>query len=224
MSTTRCFLLASSLARLIEKERGGHRVVEGYFPVHGDRSCYVQVQEQACRLVLITTSSGAMIEEPTELPHSHAETLCNAAAGRVAYVQSALSFGSCQVQISRFAMPGPLDRVTVRFANDRDARAFEPPPWFGPEVTHETSYQNRLMALKGLPPVPEVPFTDVALHSLLDTLQGEGEAPSLTVRQSAHALTQKASDPTRAESHDEALAIEDSVIQELAWCLRPQRR
>ena len=80
------------------------------------------------------------------------------------------------------------------------------------------------MALKGLPPVPEVPFTDVALHSLLDTLQGEGEAPSLTVRQSAHALTQKASDPTRAESDDEALAIEDRVIQELAWSLRPQRR
>ena len=32
MPITRCFLLASSLARLIEKERGGHRVTEGYFP------------------------------------------------------------------------------------------------------------------------------------------------------------------------------------------------
>jgi hypothetical protein len=43
MSTTRRFLLASSLARLIEKERGGHRVIEGYFPIHADRSSYVQV-------------------------------------------------------------------------------------------------------------------------------------------------------------------------------------
>ena len=32
MSTPRVFLLASGLARLIEKERAGHRARQGYFP------------------------------------------------------------------------------------------------------------------------------------------------------------------------------------------------
>ena len=53
MPITRCFLLASSLARLIEKERGGHRVTEGYFPDQPGRTTYVRVEEGMGSLILV---------------------------------------------------------------------------------------------------------------------------------------------------------------------------
>ena len=43
MSTIRVFLLASSLGRLIEKERGSHLVRQGFFPDQLGRSAHVQV-------------------------------------------------------------------------------------------------------------------------------------------------------------------------------------
>ena len=52
MSITRVFLLASGLARLIEKERAGQRVRQGYFPEHHDRSAHVQVSGDAGHLIL----------------------------------------------------------------------------------------------------------------------------------------------------------------------------
>ena len=52
MSITRVFLLASGLARLIEKERAGQRVQQGYFPEHHDRSAHVRVSGDAGHLVL----------------------------------------------------------------------------------------------------------------------------------------------------------------------------
>ena len=82
MSTTRRFLLASALARLIEKERGGHRVIEGYFPIRTDRSAFVQVTGQTGSLVLVTSGPNGLANEPTELPRSQAEALLDVTVGR----------------------------------------------------------------------------------------------------------------------------------------------
>jgi hypothetical protein len=68
MPITRCFLLASSLARLIEKERGGHRVTEGYFPDRPDRATYVRVEEGISSLILVRHASGKPVEEATSCP------------------------------------------------------------------------------------------------------------------------------------------------------------
>jgi hypothetical protein len=70
MPITRCFLLASSLARLIEKERGGHRVTEGYFPDQPGRTTYVRVEEGIGSLILVRHVSGEPVEEPTALPRN----------------------------------------------------------------------------------------------------------------------------------------------------------
>jgi hypothetical protein len=44
--------------------------------------------------------------------------------------------------------------------------------WFGPEVTADPRYTNQAIALRGLDEVPEIPLSDVALNSLIDTLEG----------------------------------------------------
>ena len=52
MPTHRLFIIAPSLARLIRKERGGERVLEGYFPDQPQRRTYVQIEETRSSLIL----------------------------------------------------------------------------------------------------------------------------------------------------------------------------
>ncbi len=39
----------------------------------------------------------------------------------------------------------------VEFDSEAAARAFEPPPWFGSEVTEDSRYKNRRLAVEGRP-------------------------------------------------------------------------
>ncbi len=176
MPITRCFLLASSPARLIEKERGGHRVAEGYFPDQLHRSTYVRVEEGIGSLILVRHESGEQVEEPAELPRNQTEALLDLAQGGVAYRRIPLNLGSSRAEVRRFTAPGLLDLILVEFEQDRQAHDFQPLGWFGPEVTSEPAYQNRSIALAGLPEEPEVDLTDAALNSLLDTLENRSGA------------------------------------------------
>lgn len=171
MSTSRRYLIASSLARLVRKERGGNRVTEGHFPNQADRSSYVIIDGDKGSLVLITTGAGIPIEERTDVPRTHAEALLDVTPGKVDYVRTSLTVGTRDIHINRYVTPGPLDLISVEFESEEEARDFRPLSWFGPDVTGDTAYQNRLIALEGLPPAPDVPISNAALNSLLDTLE-----------------------------------------------------
>jgi CYTH domain-containing protein len=171
MRITRRFLLAPSLARLIEKERAGHRVTEGYFPDQPRGSTCVRLEEGIGSLILVRHGSGERAEEVTDLPQGHAEALLDLAQGCVAYRHIPLRIHFNRVQVRRFTAPEALDLVLVEFEPDEHARGFQPLGWFGPEVTTNPSYQNRSLALAGFPEVPEVELTDGALNSLMDTLE-----------------------------------------------------
>jgi CYTH domain-containing protein len=230
MSTTRAFLLASSLARLIEKERGGHRIQQGYFPDRPDRGTHVQVEEHTGQLILATNGPDGSVHEATDIPFSHAEALLELAPGRVEYLDISLNIGTHTAAILRFISPGPLDLITVAFEQDGQARNFQPLPWFGPEVTSEPVYHTRSIAMTGLPTVPEVEANNAALDSLLDTLDNGLGGQQKVQRARAEQLIApqpRASVPFEVSSEDEDdtddLAIEDSVIRELARSLRPRR-
>jgi CYTH domain-containing protein len=232
MSTTRRFLLASALARLIEKERGGHRVIEGYFPIRADRSAFVQVTGQTGSLVLVTSGPGGVANEPTELPRSQAEALLDATVGRVEYLRSDLSIGTRDVQIRRLTVPSAFDLISIEFEHETEAQDFHPLLWFGPEVSTEISYQTSRLAFEGLPAVPEVLVSDAALNSLLDILEnrfGSSSHPIPAESQSASrppapSSVSGASAPANLEEDADDLGIEDSVIRELARSLRPRPR
>jgi CYTH domain-containing protein len=230
MSTTRVFLLASSLARLIEKERGGHWIQQGYFPDRPDRGTHVQVEEHTGQLILATNGPDGSVHEPTDIPLSYAEALLELAPGRVEYLDISLNIGTHTAAILRFISPGPLDLITVAFEQDGQARNFQPLPWFGPEVTSEPVYHTRSIAMTGLPTVPEVEANNAALDSLLDTLDNGLGGQQKVQRARAEQLIApqpRASVPFEVSSEDEDdtddLAIEDSVIRELARSLRPRR-
>jgi CYTH domain-containing protein len=229
MSTARVFLLASSLARLIEKERGGQLIRQGYFPERPSRCTYVQVKGETGQLILISHQPNDPVEEVTDLPRSQAEALLDLAVGQVEYLNVGLTIGGQPVTLRRFLTPGPLDLITVTFEQSKQALQFEPLAWFGPEVTEEPAYQSRTMALAGLSSAREVEITAAALHSLLDTLDGRvgSHEPQAIARQPV-APSRSAEAEAEAEAEDEQdqddLNLEDSVIRDLARSLRPRRR
>ena len=220
MSITRSFLLALSLARLLEQERGGRHVLEGYFPDRHARSLHVRVEEGIGSLILVTAGPGESVEAAAALPLAQAEALLDLAAGGLAYQRIDLDLGTGTAAVRRIMAPGVLDLITVSFAFEEEARAFEPPAWFGPEVTADHTYRGRSLAIAGLPRVPEVEFTDAALHSLLDALEDGLASSWLPAEASAAAAAPPATDTDDAED----LGTEDSVIRELARSLRPKNR
>jgi CYTH domain-containing protein len=229
MSTTRVFLLASSLARLIEKERAGHRTQQGYFPDRPDRGTHVQVDGHTGHLILATSGPHGSDVEATDIPLSHAEALLELAPGRVEYLTISLDIGNRVAAILRFISPGPLDVIAVGFEHDEQGRQFQPPAWFGPEVTAEPGYHTRSIAMTGLPAVREVEASNAALNSLLDALDGRfgrqqhpqhGRAEQLIAPQPIGPRESELNSDDDGDPDD--LAIEDSVIRELARSLRPR--
>lgn len=180
MTVRRRFLLASSLARLIQRERGGLRQVEGFFPEQRDRSSWIRLEENRALLILRTTGPQGETEEQTEVPVAHAHALLDVCAGEVDYSRTPLPIGHQQVLVDQIIRPRTLHLITVEFSNEAEARGFHPLPWFGPEVTGDARYTNQSLALRGLDEAPEIPLSDPALNGLLDTLENRFPAQSRT--------------------------------------------
>jgi CYTH domain-containing protein len=247
MVAYRRYLIASSLARLIRKERGGNRVTEGHFPNQADRSSFVIVDGDKGILVLLQNGANGPTEERTDVPRAHAEALLDVTPGKLDYLLTNLTVGTRDIQIARFVTPGPLDMISVSFESEEEANDFRPLSWFGPDVTSDKIYQNRSIALEGLPQVPDVSLTNAALNSLLDTLENRyssarsyapahqtrnaaevevsESAPAAQGKPAAQAAAPVVTDVEVAEDENDLnLSIEDNVIRELARSLRPQRR
>jgi CYTH domain-containing protein len=174
MTVVRRFLLASSLARLIARDRGSTSITEGYFAGQQGRVSYVALDPERAGLVLTSEPTGsAPVEERTEIPRAHAEALLDVCAGRLTLERSTLPIdGGAEVLIERIAQPGGINTVTVEFHNPDEAQAFTPPPWFGPEITKEPSFGRQVIALDRLPELPEVPLSNAIMEAVLDLLEG----------------------------------------------------
>ena len=137
MTVVRRFLLASSLARLIARDRGSNSITEGYFAGQQGQVSYVALDAERAGLVLTSEAAGsAPMEERTEIPRAHAEALLDVCAGRLTLERSTLPIdGGAEVLIERIAQPRAINTVTAEFHNPDEAQAFTPPPWFGPEIT-----------------------------------------------------------------------------------------
>ena len=218
MVTSRRYLIASSLARLIRKERGGNRVTEGHFPNQADRSSFVVVEGDKGSLVLLHTGPSGPIEERTEVPRAHAEALLDVTPGQLDYLLTHLTVGTRDIQIVRFVTPGPLDLISVPFESEEEARDFRPLSWFGPDVTTEVAYQNRSIALEGAPQAPDVPMSNAALNSLLDTLENRysaprGYTPHAPARSSAEGATGQRNAPAApAQANERAAQSQRGVL------------
>lgn len=173
MSTIRRFLVASSIARLITRERSAKRIVEGHFPASDDRLSYVLFADSLCQLVLVTNpGSDSEEEERTEVPAKQGEFLMQVCTGSLAYQRCSVDVGGHAAHLSSFRIPEGLHLIEVEFEDPGQAPEFEPAAWFGLEVTGEAGYDHNTIATIGLPHQPEVALSDDALHAVLDLLEG----------------------------------------------------
>jgi len=176
----RRFLIASSLARLIRKERDiTARVVEGYFPPRQDRDHFVSIEPGHAYLVLAAPRDGAGQEERTEVPRRQAEALFAVCAGKVGFERTALNLpGGQDAVLDHFIAPGRLDLVSVELEGRETLEgrgtmeAFAPPAWFGPEVTRNEAYERAALARGGIPSATDIALSNAGIADLLDTLEG----------------------------------------------------
>ena len=230
MPIQRLFIIAPSVARLIRKERGGERVIEGYFPDQPHRSTLVQITEAGSSLIL--EAGDGTSKEPADLPLAHAQALLAVSQSQVEYLRTRLLVASHEIQVLHFVRPAPLDLVAIAIPPE-DEQDFHHLPWFGPEVSAVPAYQRRRLALEGLPDPRDVDVTNGALNSLLDLLEDRlttwpGPHETTTSDASAANVTPRPKAPvpeTEPEVDEETddLNIEDAVIRELARSLQPRR-
>lgn len=172
MKLARRFLLPSSLARLVHKERPSASVIQGFFATREDRNSHLHIEGGEGQLILVTRSPQGPIEERTEVPRAHAEALVHVCVGHVMFERSRLAIGDKEVLVDRLIAPARMDAASIEFVSREEANAFAPPVWFGPEVTDDDAYDNRTIALEGAPNAPDIPLANAALDALLDMIEG----------------------------------------------------
>jgi len=66
---------------------------------------------------------------------------------RIEKQRYSINYGSRKIFIDEFAGKYTgLMIAEIEFSNEKQAIEFEPPPWFGKEITHNHKYRNRNMA------------------------------------------------------------------------------
>ncbi len=145
------------LVRGTPPDLSGHpaaRIRQGYVAVAegGDE---LRVRDwDGKRLVTIKHGSGLVRGEvEAEISPALFDALWELTAGRrLEKTRHLVPLGPLVAELDVFAgdLAG-LVMVEVEFASAADALAFEPPPWFGPDVTDDPRYRNQVLALDGAP-------------------------------------------------------------------------
>ena len=178
MKFERRFLIARSLARLIQREsRAIGRVVEAFFAPQPNRTQLVRITPDGAQLILDTRTGDEWERNAADVPLSHAASLVEVASGHLAYDRTIIPIGDGRCGfVDRIFEPGQLDLVTLAFA-PREGAEFELPTWFGREVTQDTAFANVTMAFRGVPEAHEEISNDTleALLHDLDDLYGRAE-------------------------------------------------
>jgi len=186
MRTARRYLVASSLARLLLREQSPVRVVEGHFPPSQGRRSYVLFEDSTCNLVLISEPGSADEEEErTEVPSKQGQFLLEVCAGTLVYHRALVPIGGGrEAAICSYSVPASLHLIEVEFQDGKQAGAFVPPIWFGPDVSDDEGFDHTAMATAGLPKQPLVPLSDAAVNAVIDLLDfgGRPQRPAIPLR------------------------------------------
>jgi CYTH domain-containing protein len=93
------------------------------------------------------------VEEEMELDRDHFESLWRLTEGqRVVKTRHVIPHGDRDIELDVYEdeLEGLLT-AEVEFPDEEAAEEFEPPNWFGEEVTGNTKYLNETLATKGRP-------------------------------------------------------------------------
>lgn len=116
----------------------------------------VRVRRDGEDYYLTYKGEGLMVREEYNLPltrEAWLHLLPKADGSRIAKVRYCLPFGQYTIELDVFEPPfAPLVLAEVEFPSQEEAMAFQPPEWFGAEVTHNPDYSNAALSRRGSPP------------------------------------------------------------------------
>jgi CYTH domain-containing protein len=140
------------LVERLPDDLGGtaRRIDQGYVAL--DEGAEVRVRRIGDELWLTVKGTGglARVEEELLLSPEQFDSLWPLTQGRrIEKTRSTLPDG-VEVDVYDGSLAG-LVVAEIEFASEDESGAFEPPEWFGAEVTDDPRYKNRALAVDGRP-------------------------------------------------------------------------
>jgi adenylate cyclase len=134
-----------------EAERApSRRIDQGYLAL--DEGAEVRLRRYGEELWLTIKGAGSLsrVEVELALDRDRFESLWPLTEGRrIEKTRHVLPDG-VEVDVYGRDLAG-LVVAEIEFASEDESAAFEPPDWFGPEVTEDPRYKNRALAVDGRP-------------------------------------------------------------------------
>lgn len=131
----------------------GTTIDQGYLAVGETTEVRLRRKGEACLLTVKRGSGLARAEFEISLDRHQFEALWPATAGRrLEKTRHRVRVEGGTAEVDRYggALAG-LTTAEVEFASTEAAEAFEPPSWFGREVTGDERWLNKNLALHGRP-------------------------------------------------------------------------
>ena len=128
-------------------------IEQGYLAVSGGSEVRVRRIGEESVLTVKRGSGRERLEDEIEITREQSETLWPATQGRRLakrrfYVP--LKQRTAEVDVYRAQLEG-LITAEVEFDSVADSEGFEPPTWFGAEITDDPRYANQALAHEGRP-------------------------------------------------------------------------
>lgn len=146
--------LVKRLPTAWKRKRSSH-IVQGYFPIAGNKVEIRLRQKGAQHFITVKGGHGRRrLEEEIEIPLSKFLALWPLTRrARIAKRRYEIPFSDHTIEMDFYeGRHRGLITVEVEFDSLRASHAFEPPDWFGREITGERKYSNEKLARsQGLP-------------------------------------------------------------------------
>jgi CYTH domain-containing protein len=147
----RKFLLAELPSALAFARR--RAIMQGYLAIDGDTEVRIRRTPDGATLTIKHGSGEVRVEEELELDERRADALWELTEGRrLQKVRREMRVDGIDVEVDEYS--GALDGLVVaevEFVDEASSQAFEPPSWFGREVTGDPAYANRNLSMFGIP-------------------------------------------------------------------------
>lgn len=152
--------LVAEIPADLDRSRG-QKIDQGYLTIGRD-GAETRIRSRAGSLVLTTKSGSGLVRQETsiELSSEQYDTLWPTTEGaRVSKTRHEFELTSqdaprtgmvIEVDVYSGDLAG-LVVAEIEFASEDEAAAFEPPDWFGTEVTSDAAYKNHALAVQGRP-------------------------------------------------------------------------
>ena len=132
----------------------GEQIRQGYLALDGDTEVRLRTGSKPPRLTIKSGRGAVRTEVELPVDGRDAPALWELTEGRrVEKTRRRMRIDGAEAEVDEYGggLQG-LVVVEVEFDDEQSARGFDPPAWFGRELTGEPAYANRTLACEGLPP------------------------------------------------------------------------